>query len=1327
METFLTHHHLADKMIPEVDEFMKLSRELAVRLLKVDHQSPPPWDTLAFRKRSAALSGSVHVLISKIRRSGDLATVRGLVLKCVDADKEEALREAAAGGCIDVVCYLSEQCAVDANAQNEYRYTALMLAAQSGKVEVARYLVEQCEADVNAMNYDGFTPLMLAAESGEIDAVQYLAEKCGANMNVANVQGDTALMLAALEGKIGVARYLADHDIVNVESAACNGATALMYAASNEHVDIVRDLVDRRGANCTAQTNDGYTALVGAACSGMIYVVRYLAENCGADLDIENQIEFAVVKAAINGKTEVVKYLIQQNEASIRANDNKGNTALMLAARYGHVEVVRCLVDSVHFNESRYHQIENTDNVMVHCGAYVNTKNNEGYTALMWAAREGRIDVVRFLTEQSYTDVNTIDKNGWTAIMLAAQNGMGDVVSHLAEECSADVNIRSKDGNTAFRAAANRGYHDIERILTPFILPTIQISTDGSENTLPLSFGRYLCSSIPMSEIELTFFSQNDSIGGDFQAKWLDADAVVKLFIPDAAHSTFDDEVRMWQRLRHPNIIHMYGACDGPHVQFFVCEYASGGSLWEHMTLSSTENLIIWNDNMAKLSNFRLSRLMNTAAIAPTVGSMRWQAPEILKGMPQSFESDLYSLGMCIVEAVTGKIPWTNEFKWQVRTSKKLWVPERGGYALHSLRDVARKLVWQMCSQDPNKRTSLSSVVCELEQLAIQECSNLPQPKLELTSSFHDYQCGKLEEAWMKLKTRIECSDNDEYRLAFQQLKKIHKHLRMSTHNTALYARFYELLIDLYQIANMSPDQARMMRLSSTRATTNSLYALQWRIKSLLASLGVSLNVMTKPEAGREKQRTEMASFFASGVSDTILLLNNLKSEEERSAFLRAIKAEIEDHPNKYTLDQLEAMKKAYEDITAKLDGDDLSELAPEWFIPWYELVVDEWNCLGEGGFGSVNRAKWLDSEVVVKRVTLAGSRSANTSSAFDLSESDFFASADPSASQVESDAIKRTKALAMFRREVDIWFGFSHPHVVRLFGACHVGRPFFVCEFATNGTLVRYLRENPHELWSKLHEAALGVQYLHARGVVHGDLKGNNIVIGSDKKAKVTDFGLSSIASSKTEAVKAGKDPRYCLPWRGIDITAMKYHVTRGKLPSRPGMCEVREWSLVERMCVLDPEKRLKISTVVDELARLANVDVTDRLSDQKGTPTANSVKWALVTDAIATAQQLLTQLHDNENQSREVLSQYVLFWKRLEKIHSRLEVDASDDNYCASFCSLVADAKASTAMLRDRDNSLIAFAQTTMRCYALNRALSKLCDTYFISEGKMAKPAMD
>ncbi|KAE9261383.1 hypothetical protein PF008_g32864, partial [Phytophthora fragariae] len=67
---------------------------------------------------------------------------------------------------------------------------------------------------------------------------------------------------------------------------------------------------------------------------------------------------------------------------------------------------------------------------------------------------------------------------------------------------------------------------------------------------------------------------------------------------------------------------------------------------------------------------------------------------------------------------------------------------------------------------------------------------------------------------------------------------------------------------------------------------------------------------------------------------------------------------------------------------------------------------------------------------------------------------------------------------------------------------------------------MVTYLIKHPAELWLKLLEAAFGVQYLHARGVVHGDLKGNNIVIGGDLKAKVTDFGLSFVANQDTEAL---------------------------------------------------------------------------------------------------------------------------------------------------------------------------------------------------------------
>lgn len=99
------------------------------------------------------------------------------------------------------------------------------------------------------------------------------------------------------------------------------------------------------------------------------------------------------------------------------------------------------------------------------------------------------------------------------------------------------------------------------------------------------------------------------------------------------------------------------------------------------------------------------------------------------------------------------------------------------------------------------------------------------------------------------------------------------------------------------------------------------------------------------------------------------------------------------------------------------------------------------------------------------------------------------------------------------FIREVEIWFKLSHPNVLKLFGACHVGQQFFVSEWAGHGQLDAYLREHRNLVWEKLHEVALGLQYLHANMIIHCDLKCNNILVGLDGKAKVSDFGLSSIS----------------------------------------------------------------------------------------------------------------------------------------------------------------------------------------------------------------------
>lgn len=262
----------------------------------------------------------------------------------------------------------------------------------------------------------------------------------------------------------------------------------------------------------------------------------------------------------------------------------------------------------------------------------------------------------------------------------------------------------------------------------------------------------------------------------------------------------------------------------------------------------------------------------------------------------------------------------------------------------------------------------------------------------------------------------------------------------------------------------------------------------------------------------------------------------------------------------------------------------------PLWFIPSFEIELGGY--LAKGSFGAVYRGKWFRTEVVVK--TLFGVSTADQ-------RHEFF-------------------------REANIWFMLNHPNIVKLYGACHVGpRPFFVCEWASNGTLVdemaRIAATAPVELncWRQLREAAAGLQYLHDQGIVHGDLKGNNILIGNDRKVKIADFGLSRFQSDemsgalgayryKAPEVLNGSPSTFasdvysfamCMieavtcepPWGSQTADeAVKKLVKRGARPilDRPSWWWhniQNQWQLIESMTVSDPRERPTMAQVVEAL----------------------------------------------------------------------------------------------------------------------------------------------
>jgi len=102
----------------------------------------------------------------------------------------------------------------------------------------------------------------------------------------------------------------------------------------------------------------------------------------------------------------------------------------------------------------------------------------------------------------------------------------------------------------------------------------------------------------------------------------------------------------------------------------------------------------------------------------------------------------------------------------------------------------------------------------------------------------------------------------------------------------------------------------------------------------------------------------------------------------------------------------------------------------------------------------------------------------------------------------------------ARFLRESRIAASLSHPNIVEVYDSGEDGRPFIVMEHVRGSTLAGELQRRgafpPSEAAAFAAQAAAGLAYAHAAGIVHRDVKPENLLLGSDGTLKITDFGIA-------------------------------------------------------------------------------------------------------------------------------------------------------------------------------------------------------------------------
>ena len=130
-------------------------------------------------------------------------------------------------------------------------------------------------------------------------------------------------------------------------------------------------------------------------------------------------------------------------------------------------------------------------------------------------------------------------------------------------------------------------------------------------------------------------------------------------------------------------------------------------------------------------------------------------------------------------------------------------------------------------------------------------------------------------------------------------------------------------------------------------------------------------------------------------------------------------------------------------------------------------------------------------------------------------------------------DAVARDR----FTREARAAGRLAHENIVTIFDVGeHHGRPFIAMEYVPGETLGALIRQRPSpprgELLRLIHDACIGLAFAHRSGVVHLDVKPDNLIRREDGRLKILDFGLARVvAIDETHTRHSAGTLRYMSP----------------------------------------------------------------------------------------------------------------------------------------------------------------------------------------------------
>lgn len=464
-------------------------------------------------------------------------------------------------------------------------------------------------------------------------------------------------------------------------------------------------LLNRGLSALEVRDEEGYTKLMLAARDGNIESISRLLQQ-GANIDASDPIfGTALMVAAIEGQQEAARVLVEKKADLEFTSETYGYTPLLAACQNGHASVIELLLKSK---------------------ANPNAVTLRGFTCVMMVGMaEPPIPETLSLLLQYGAPVNAVNEHEMTALMIAARNGrLGTVEILLA--AGADVKAKDSDGTTAIKLAT-----------CPRVLAALYRAASQRKQGRGIH-ARYECHE---SLGEGAFGTVRKAFRlADRQPVAIKIIRNEKLSEEDVA--TIDNEVAIMEKLNQGNCVRLLEVVQTPKKQYLVMELCQGdfheklikeGPMQErdaafviegvakaiqhlhslgvaHRDLKLS-NVMVGMDGTPKLADFGMSKFHQGMLMRTSCGTSTYAAPEVLATSGYGPAADLWSLGVMLYMLLSGFPPFHHDNVPTLYSIIKKGEFSFGASQWAGISDSAKDLIRALLVLDPLRRATAEHVL----------------------------------------------------------------------------------------------------------------------------------------------------------------------------------------------------------------------------------------------------------------------------------------------------------------------------------------------------------------------------------------------------------------------------------------------------------------------------------------------------------------------------------------------------------------------------------------------------------------------------------------